>query len=584
MSGKRSKIIRKETANSELKDSIAIYVRVSSDHQALKGHSLEAQIKLGIQKAESLSMNYEIFKEAGESAKYETLDNRPMLTNLVKRIESGEFKFIFFTELDRLSRNETTQVALKVLFHRYNVIAYTVQGSFNLNNFNDEFLMTLLNSLARRENKERVERSKRAMEIAAQKGQFGGGIPPWGFDIDKNNFLIVNEEEKKIYLKMVYWSLKQKGSRTIAMMLNEMGIQTKGAKCLKKGIHYKDKVTKELKFKPKETLLWKASVVLSILKNSIYCGKRKYLTYTIDCPKLIDEDTWNSVQENLSKNRISSPRNTKHFYLLKEMLVCAKCGRFLFGKIKPSRGERVYCCASKKPDPHPCFCGLKNVNIDKINNFVYREVINIMTSSSKLTRNLREYFSDVKESKEEILKENKFLLSGLQEINNQKTHLIQLHLKKIIEEKEANNTLIELRKLEADYQRRLNQNELRIHSASQKSDVYSWIFKLQEKRNELLECTDEIRKREILKSLVNKIIIDYSEKEKTHIVEIDIKIPVFEKGYSQLFFLEKAELNTIKKEQPAINSNTSLDTAGTYEFGNSFSASYKFKSKITKVI
>ncbi len=80
-----------------------IYIRVSTDKQADRGVSLDAQAEkiramAVVQGAELI----DIIVDGGESAK--TL-NRPGMTRLLALVDSGEIKAVIVAKLDRLTRS-----------------------------------------------------------------------------------------------------------------------------------------------------------------------------------------------------------------------------------------------------------------------------------------------------------------------------------------------------------------------------------------------------------------------------------------------------------------------------------------------
>ena len=73
-------------------DTLHIYTRVSSSAQEEDGTSLDTQKELGIKKAKELGMKAKVWNEGGQSSKGDDLLNRPELTQILTRIESGEIK------------------------------------------------------------------------------------------------------------------------------------------------------------------------------------------------------------------------------------------------------------------------------------------------------------------------------------------------------------------------------------------------------------------------------------------------------------------------------------------------------------
>ena len=343
----------------------AIYIRVSSEKQ-VKGYSLDAQEKLAIEFCKKNNWDYQIFREAGRSADKENLDNRPELRKILDLALEKKIQYCFVTELDRLSRNRMTLTFIKREFRENNVKIVTLGRTYDLDDVDDDFWSEFEGLFAWRENRIRVKRSQRGKLEAALKGKWmGSGVLPYGYKKDKDKFLIPDEEEMAIYKMMVDWSLEGKGANAIARLLNDMQIPTRG---LKFGRIFK----------------WKSGTILRILKNPLYKGELIYKGHKTVGAALISKEKWQEIQDNLNKNYNNAKRNTKRFYLLRGLLYCKKCGRKLFGLIKPNRHMLCYCCLSKRPDPEPRFCGLKNINLRKLNQLVWDKTREIALNSSKL--------------------------------------------------------------------------------------------------------------------------------------------------------------------------------------------------------
>jgi len=307
----------------------ALYQRVSSSGQAEKGYSLDAQRKEGVRICKQNNWAYEVFEDAGCSANKDSLNNRPQLQKILDLAEDKKIQFCFVTELDRLSRSPITLEIIKVIFRENNVKVVTLSGTYDFRDEENEFMVDLLGLLAKRENKVKVRRSKRAVLEGMLKGNWClGNSIPFGY-AKEDKKLKPHSKESKYYKMIVKWSCEGKGTQKIADLLNSMKVKTKRTK--------KDKVFK-----------WQDGTVLRILKNPIYKGEFLFKENKISAPSLITKKKWQQVQENLKNNTNNSGRNIKRFYLLKGLLNCKRCGHRLFGKIKPSSGERNYCCLSKK--------------------------------------------------------------------------------------------------------------------------------------------------------------------------------------------------------------------------------------------
>ena len=509
------------------KETLYIYTRVSTEAQVEKGYSLEAQKKLGIQKAKELKMDFKVYEEAGKSAAKEDLINRTVLTELIELIKLGEVKHLYATEWDRISRNEIIAAYIKKELIDNKVIVYTANGTYDLNDYNSDFIASIILLNAKRENKERVARSKRGRLEAAKQGKHSGGITAYGYTTDKENNLIIDADEKKIYLKMVSYSLKGMGAQSIAKKLNEESIPTKASKEYKKGIRLKNKHTGETTFKDKKLFIWKQGTIERILKNPLYKGERKYKDETIKAPAIIDAKTWQKIQDNFIKNKNLSGRNNKiNFYLLKALVFCNRCGKVLIGRISEKKGMRIYFCLSKRSEEMP-FCGMKSINIDKLNNLIWDKLLFVLTDSTLVRKELKKKFANTKKNINEINKETASLNRNLKEKEIEKTNLIRLATKNIINDTDLQKHLYELEEAKRIILDTIKLNEDKILLAQKEESTHEWIIKLEEKAKELYYLKDEVKKQEIIRSFINRITIDYLKEEKQHVIQLELKYPLY---------------------------------------------------------
>lgn len=491
----------------------AIYIRVSTDQQVKEGYSLEAQEKEGIRICQQNKWQHEVFREAGRSADKENIENRPVLANILDLAEEGKINYCFVTELDRLSRNPVTMVYIKKVFLDNDVKVVTPNQIFDFKDDEDDFISDLLGLLAKRENKIRVRRSKRAILESVLKGGWQGGITPFGYARSSDKKLIPDAEEKKIYSMVVEWSLAGKGSNTIARMLNQMNITTKATKGWHKGKIFR----------------WKAGVVLRILKNPLYKGEFTFKEHKISMPALIDKEKWQQLQLNLKKNYNNAHRNTKRFYLLRGLLYCKKCGRRLFGKIKPSSQERLYCCLSKRPDPEPRFCGLRSVNLDKINNFIWNTIKEIVKNSEKLKEAMEaqrgSQFVDDVLLETELTSINKAIQEKEEEIDK----LLGLYSKsKVLSAEELDKKVNSVKKEKDGLIKHREEILNRIAMAKQAEQNLSYLEDYMAKVSKRIESFTDEERQEFLQQLIDKIWVDYDLAKRTHLIEIDGAVPIFE--------------------------------------------------------
>lgn len=191
----------------------------------------------------------------------ETIDSRPELLELLKRIESPKIKAILIVEVQRLGRPDLEDIGrLSKLFRYTNTLVITPQKTFDLRNEYDReaFERELMRG------NEYLEYTKKIMSrgrlLSVQQGNFIGNKAPYGYDKDvvvegkkKCHTLKINEKEADI-VRIVFdmYVNKDMGRVNIAHHLNDLGIPTRtGA-------------------------LWSQDTIKTMLNNEHYLGKVRW--------------------------------------------------------------------------------------------------------------------------------------------------------------------------------------------------------------------------------------------------------------------------------------------------------------------
>ena len=526
-----------------MKNTLHIYCRVSTEIQVEQGHSLEAQKKAGIQRAKALGMGIEVHLEKGKSATNDDLDNRPVLKKILDDCDDGVVKHIFITELDRLTRSPVTMYFIKKILMDNGVMLHTTSQSINLLDEEQEFFSDLTALLSRRENTIRAKRSKRGLLEAVKKGKWIGIIRPYGYKKNETTgALEIDEEEAKSYKLMVQLSLEGNGTNTIAKKLTEKNIPTRCKTVLPNGTKTKNKFTGKLREIRNQDFIWRPGTVYCILTNPIYKGERRYKGQTIDSPAIIDKALWQSVQTQLKKNKHYSQNHTKkHFFLLKGLIRCGRCGSNLYGKIKSD--ERIYMCSSKRAKS----CGLRSVNLDRFNKLVWEVVTDNKLQIECLKKELQSQNADERIS---VLNQNyKGLETEQVSINKRKENLIILFEKEkiTIEEFEARNKAHVKDKEIIEKQLKSVLTELTV--LSNKVTQINNLSVDDEIKAQIGAWSDE-QKRQFLNQKVKNIEVMWSDLYKNHAISItfeagfEISKTIFTKGSDQMMVFDDKELIT----------------------------------------
>src|ERR1700688_3709461 len=137
------------------------YVRVSTDKQADRGVSLDAQTE----KIRAMAVVHnadlaDIIVEAGESAK--SL-NRPGMQRLLALVDSGEVNAVIVAKLDRLTRSVKDLCELLERFERHGVALISVAESLDTSSAAGRLVLNIMTAVSQWEREAIGERTRDAM-------------------------------------------------------------------------------------------------------------------------------------------------------------------------------------------------------------------------------------------------------------------------------------------------------------------------------------------------------------------------------------------------------------------------------------
>jgi site-specific DNA recombinase len=206
------------------------YVRVSTDKQADKGVSLEAQRA----KVEAYASLYDldvvdVVVDAGVSAK--TLD-RPGLNRALAMLKSGQADALLVVKLDRLTRSV---VDLGSLVDRYFAAGkwalLSVGEQIDTRSAAGRLVLNVLASVSQWEREAIGERTAAAMQHKAAQGEFTGGRAPYGYAVADDGVRLVEAPAEQEVLAEAR-TLRAAGLtlRAVAMELDRLGMHTRNGK------------------------------------------------------------------------------------------------------------------------------------------------------------------------------------------------------------------------------------------------------------------------------------------------------------------------------------------------------------------
>jgi len=266
--------------------------------------------------------------------------DRPALQKLLTDIKTDGIDCVIVYKVDRLSRSLINFAQLLEFFDKYNVTFVSVTQAFNTNTSMGRLTLNILLSFAQFEREIISERTKDKMGAARKKGHWLGGRPPLGYDIEKDaKKLIINPKEAKLIKEIFKLYLDDNSLLKVALILNEKGHRSK------QGTSKAGKAYGGTKFS--------VTRIQAIVKNILYIGKVKYAgqIYNGQQGTIIDENTFQKVQEKLKQNRVERKvtKNTECTGLLTHLLHCNTCNTIMFHTYtmkNKTRKYRYYVCTN----------------------------------------------------------------------------------------------------------------------------------------------------------------------------------------------------------------------------------------------
>jgi len=206
-----------------------------------------------------------------------------------------------------------------------------------------------------------------------------------------------------------------------------------------------------------------------------------------------------------------------------------------------NQGHSYYFCSNR----HRLWKGYKNgkekcrmnrsVNIKLTDFMVWESICDLLENSVQLKEDFKKKSLETKfKSDKEVLNEIRRIRYGIKrisrEINNMNENLLLIEKKRWtnkMEEKTYNEVkssiLKEIKKLEVER----DVKELTITDTIQQKKWLNWIDRYSKKMGQLRDTEDIEVKKETLGEVLNKIYVDWNKVTKEHILDINLKLPLF---------------------------------------------------------
>lgn len=326
-----------------------IYLRVSTEMQ-VDGYSLDAQRDRMLKFAEYQDM--EVVREycdAGKSGK--SITGRPEFQKMMDDVSYGKdnIDYILVFKLSRFGRNAADVLNSLQFIQDYGVNLICVEDGIDSSKESGKLTITVLSAVAEIERENILIQTMEGRKQKAREGKWNGGVPPYGYLLNKENDTIVVDPESANIVKQIY-KMYVKDDMTlvdIADYLNSHG--------------YKKK-----KYRPNDLDYYNSNFIRNVLDNPVYIGKIAYGRTKTEKVKgtrdeyrrirtdagmiseglheaIIDDDLWEGAQIKNSKaqNRRMKKHSLEHEYLLSGLIKCPVCGGTITGTTAKRKSRKT---------------------------------------------------------------------------------------------------------------------------------------------------------------------------------------------------------------------------------------------------
>ncbi|MDP2855543.1 MAG: recombinase family protein [bacterium] len=296
-----------------------IYCRVSTEEQANKGISIDAQERTCSKLAREQGYQIlDIIKDEGQSGG--TL-KRPGMQRILKLVEENQPDAIFALHSDRFSRNVKDHIYLKELFQTKKIKTVFAIGL----NFDDSAMGQTMDTMTAAMNQMiRLivsEKTKSALDEKAKEGWFPGIAPIGYINVDNPNFrngelskrIIKPDPERAPFIKLAFklFSTGNYNAYELDDLMYKKGLRTKRGNKIVRSKFYE------------------------MLKNPVYAGELHWGDINLKKAKhepLIDRILFEKVQSVLDGHNRHACRRRKHQFLLNGFAFCFNCGKRMIGE------------------------------------------------------------------------------------------------------------------------------------------------------------------------------------------------------------------------------------------------------------
>lgn len=292
---------------------VALYPRVSTEEQFLKGYSLQTQEEVLSQYAHDHGYKIvNIYRDEGHSARKPAL-KRKVMQELLADVEAGKIDQILFIKLDRWFRNVREYHKIQEILEAHNVTWRATMEDYNTATADGRLKVNIMLSVAENESDRTSERIKFVFDGKRRRKEwcFPGARWPYGYMpqvVDGVKRCVKDPEKEMIVQDFWDYVVKYNSVRKAGMYC-----------CEKYGIN-------------RNYRTW-----MNTARNELYTGT--FHGVADYCPAYVSRADWERII--LGHEIIKKTQNPDRVYLFTGLIRCPECGNTLKATFKTYPNDRT---------------------------------------------------------------------------------------------------------------------------------------------------------------------------------------------------------------------------------------------------
>ncbi len=188
-----------------------LYERVSTDEQAIRHYSIDAQVDNLTEYCEKNKIKIvDHYTDAGISGAKPPL-KRPDLKRLLDDVEAGKIDIILFTKLDRWFRSVQEYFKVQEVLDKHKVEWKAIHEDYDTTTANGRMAITIFLAIAQAEREKGAERVKTVLEHKRKNKEacFGGQALPFGYkkEPDENGIMRLVKDPETQEACQDFWDI-----------------------------------------------------------------------------------------------------------------------------------------------------------------------------------------------------------------------------------------------------------------------------------------------------------------------------------------------------------------------------------------